>query len=78
MKAIQLGMGVSTAAAKTWRRLSKTAASSGECRRNSTLLEPCGGSEAAPLRGRHDVFLSVEGGGHVAIDWLRFERSQAI
>jgi hypothetical protein len=36
------------------------------------------GSEAAPLRGRHDVFLLVEGGGHVAIDWLRFERSQAI
>jgi hypothetical protein len=26
----------------------------------------------APL-GVADVFLSVEGGGHVAVDWLRFE-----
>jgi hypothetical protein len=25
------------------------------------------------LAGRRDVFLSVEGGGHVAVDWFRFE-----
>ncbi len=25
------------------------------------------------VSGRHDVYLSIEGGGHVAIDWFRFE-----
>lgn len=23
--------------------------------------------------GRHDVYLSIEGGGHAAIDWFRFD-----
>eukprot|EP01047_Picozoa_sp_COSAG01_P074977 COSAG01_NODE_12701_length_1697_cov_13.915519_1_plen_79_part_00 len=34
--------------------------------------------ESALLRGRHGVFLSVESGGRVVIDWFRSERSQAI
>lgn len=37
-----------------------------------TAMQEAQGTAAA-LMGRHDVFLSIEGGGHVAIDWFRFE-----
>jgi hypothetical protein len=31
------------------------------------------GARTSIISGRHDVYLSIEGGGHVAIDWFRFE-----